>query len=302
MPLPFSDGNFANWRAHDSPEIEYPFPGDTASYIVRQKFRGFIANYTAPNIAGATYQNITGLSRYTDAYCTSDTVIVPIGGGVGEVERVFAKIPASRIEPEFYPFTFPEISGGVIGNVKTVTNVVFADSNTNVVLTSAAHGLTNANFITFAYLQTEIAGRTTIRTWGTQSGNVLASNTNTVTVRAGPLRPAANYTAVESFRDYFPAREARTILVPGYTQSDFFFPGVTPNVASTDSIPIIDATRFYIAASGNTATQINASTVPSIADWRSRVFDNSYFVAEPSQLRRWQGNIFERVTRWVKYT
>jgi len=52
-------------------------------------------------------------------------------------------------------------------------------------------------------------------------------------------------------------------------------------------------------SSGNATNSYGEFTTPSVVDYRALVRAKSLIVVEPSSLRRWTGNIFERATRYT---
>lgn len=297
--LPTTVGNLAAWPKQGHAEVTYPFEGDTGHFLVRQKHRGLIANYSAPNITGATHD------VFTTAYCVGDRSLTDVGGGIHEVQREFSTIPNSRTEAEFYPFGFPALGEGVVGNVVTVSNITGTDSNSNLLLTTSTnHGFTNANYIRFNwYLISTPGGGIGIQQYGDWSGFALDTTANTIKVENRtpyPYGTPLSFTASQ-LREFSPSREARTIVAPSYVAYDYFMPGVTTNINTTANIPLIQESRWIVTATGAEADTINANTEPNISQWRTRSNDGDYFVATPSILRRYKGNIWERTTRYVKY-
>lgn len=297
--LPVTSGNLAAFPKQGAAEVTYPFEGDTGHYVIRQKYRGLIANYAAPNISGATHD------VFTVAYCVGDRGINDVGGGVVEVQREFSTIPNSRTEAEFYPFGFPALGEATIGNILTVSNVVGSDSNSNLTITTSTnHGWTNTNFIRFNWLLVSTpGGGIGITQNGDWSGFPLTTTSNTIKVQNRTPYPYGTPVVFEvvGLREHSVSREARTIVAPSYVSYDYYMPGVSTNINTTADIPLIQESRWIVSNSGAEADTINANTVPNIAQWRSRASAGEYFVATPSILRRYKGNIWERSTRYVKY-
>lgn len=300
MALPYADGSLTTWTAHDAPEIEYPFEGDTDHYIVRQRFRGFIANYSAPNISGATH------STYTSAYCVGDSAITHIGGGVGEVIREYATIPKTRQEAELYPYAYPGLEATGVGSAQTPTGAAFTDSNTNITVTAPGHGYTTSNTL-FTLLNFHYAYSSGISFyWRTTArGKPLATTTNTYVVPNPGFSPSSNYSTygieAERVQEGIMARSPATRVAPSYVEYAYFFPGVSPGISDTSDIPYAQPLEFIDSTNGTAVTVLNATTSPTAQEYSDAISAGQYFVAEPSILRRYRGNIYERVTRYVRY-
>jgi hypothetical protein len=107
-----------------------------------------------------------------------------------------------------------------------------------------------------------------------------------------------------------PGRIPITLRVTSRLQHDFFLVGATGQYAAPNAIPVIAAQRyvhgsaFGANAGGDVPDRIlwNATnwTVPTIADFKALIAAGAEIVAEDSDLRRWRGNIYLRVTRYIK--
>jgi hypothetical protein len=56
---------------------------------------------------------------------------------------------------------------------------------------------------------------------------------------------------------------------------------------------------LIVDSTGNVTDSFGEFTTPSVVDYRALVRAKSLIVVEPSSLRRWTGNIFERATRYT---
>lgn len=300
MALPYSDGTFTTWAAHGPPELEYPFEGDTSHYIVRQRFRGLIANYAAPNISGAAH------STYTSAYCVGDGPIVSLAGGpLGEVVREYATIPGTRSEAEFYPYAFPAITNGAVGGSASPSSASFESNHQNINVSATSHGFTTSNVLTGRYQAVGFGSTGAyIRANGVFTAAPLATGANHLIFRnPTPIVFGATGTlTVSNVTELRPGRNAKTIVAPSYIQYDYALPGVTTGVSNTNDIPIAQSLKFIVSATGEDATTLNTNTDPTNTAFYASVAAGEYFVAEPSILRRYRGNIWERATRMVKFS
>jgi hypothetical protein len=123
----------------------------------------------------------------------------------------------------------------------------------------------------------------------------LAVTTNTITV--DPISDIGSITITGVQR--------ADIQQVGYTKQvmsrldiDYWIPGVNCN--SIDDVPIISELQIIDNKTGGRTTTISDDTTPSLDQWFEWVQDSTWLVAEPSVVRRWQGNFFERTTRYVR--
>ena len=121
--------------------------------------------------------------------------------------------------------------------------------------------------------------------------------------------PSGTFTAVDD-----PGRTPRVESVTSRLLHEFFLVGANGQYDTADDIPSIGAQR-YVYGSGFGAnaggdlpdriiwpvnvTGVTNGTSPTTEEYKALVAAGSEIVAEDSKLRRWRGNIYERVTRYV---
>jgi hypothetical protein len=100
---------------------------------------------------------------------------------------------------------------------------------------------------------------------------------------------------------------------PRFTQSvtsrlahKYYIPGIDGGIATPADIPIIAAQAYIYGATTNNvdfladSPPFTAATSPTRTAYEALVTAGTEIVAEASIIRRWQGGIYERVTRYVK--
>lgn len=86
----------------------------------------------------------------------------------------------------------------------------------------------------------------------------------------------------------------------------YYIPGVDGGITTASDIPIISQQLYFYGATTNNvdfladSPPFTAATTPSRTTYEGWVSGGTEIVAEQSIVRRWQGGIFERVTRYVK--
>ncbi len=111
-----------------------------------------------------------------------------------------------------------------------------------------------------------------------------------------------------------PGRAPQTRAVTSRMRHEFFLCGAGPGTsyATPQLIPVIASQRYvygsaWAATSGDDlpdkllypASSANYS-VPTIEAWRALIAAGTEIVAEDSRISRWRGNIYMRVTRYLK--
>jgi hypothetical protein len=244
------------------PRFSAPIPSTTTKYLLRQDFLQFKNQFSdlALNTAHPDYGSYV---------LVGEGELQDQGGGVVKWERTYAAVPASHDEFESFAYSFIAFAGlisSVIGGMATATGG-FADTSGNVIPSIQLGGATGGSYTT---------GRPRF--------------TRTVNSRLQ--------------HDYFLVGAAQTYATAGAIPS---IPGLQYYVGGlaegqmTDCL--IDAVG-WIPASVPTRTQYKTWMAAAVASgWGGAVATlttmGSQFVAEDSTLRRWQGNIWLRQTRYI---
>lgn len=263
---------------------ERPFDDLTAELLFRENYIQTVESFIPAALD-------TPHELYPDCYLVSEGQRENIGGFY-KWTRTYARIPENREAFEGYSWLIPGID----------TGLVFAE----VAITSASDelGVTTINCAgnTFAAVGDSVSISYTfvdIRT-GTQYGRnvvrrVLSGGGSTLGV-ALIFEPGGsiNYNTAKRIE---PGRPAEALEVGSSLQFDYYLPGVSAGVASPFDIPVISELQIY-DGDGIKVNVFTNDTVPTITQWRASIAGGEKVCVVASIVRRWQGNIFERSTRY----
>jgi len=285
MPLLWQSGDYTNPLPDGARRWLRPFDDNFAQVMFQQDWQQFEDSFVPLTLD-------TPSDDFSDAYLVGESELSALGGGVVKWTRTYARIPENREAFEGYSWLIPGID----------TGLVFAE----VAITSASDdlGVTTINCAgnTFAAVGDSVSISYTfvdIRT-GTQYGRnvvrrVLSGGGSTLGV-ALIFEPGGsiNYNTAKRIE---PGRPAEALEVGSSLQFDYYLPGVSAGVASPFDIPVISELQIY-DGDGIKVNVFTNDTVPTITQWRASIAAGEKVCVVASIVRRWQGNIFERSTRY----
>ncbi|MDB6026303.1 MAG: hypothetical protein JWM68_2526 [Verrucomicrobiales bacterium] len=292
MSATFEDGVFTT-AAVNGPQRFFPaFPdADTSSLLIEQDFIQYLANYVpqALNSAGPTLSSVA-------SYLVHESQIQHVGGGLGKWTKTWAQKPAQRVEYESYSWLVP---GYDTGGINARINLTHTGSVTTGILTltnTSAHGYIVGDRVAITYTATvnklyEIS-RTIIRTILT------VPTTTTFTVATfQDVSTSPYYLWTQKLSG---SRDPITYTVNSKLVYDYFRIAASGgDYTSADLIPVVD--KYYIEDEYSKETQtLSVVSNPSIASYQFLISGSSHVVAEASHLSRWMGQIYQRVTRYVR--
>jgi len=219
-----------------------------------------------------------------------------LGGGIQQWTRTYAKIPAQRIEGRSLAWQLPGLGfGGTnpITAITAVTGISATDPNAIVTITTgAAHGLTAGDWV-FLFLE---AALDRYHSQSYTYGQVIAvPGGSSFTIyqgvlgqnRAGSVQNTANYgSAVQG-------RKPESNSVPARVVFDYTLETEMGDVVILEPQEVRDEANLV-------TDTYNLNTVPSLMTYQAQVSAGEWIVAQASVARRWQGNIWERETVYVK--
>jgi hypothetical protein len=265
-----------------------PFPGDKELYIheldvtqAASKFRPLeLSTPDAP--------------LFPKSYLVEETSPQIAGPGLYKWTRVYSRIPASRSEGESYSWSMPGIALEASYTAKPIDNALssnLAGSLTKIV-TTADHNLSVGHFVAVSFNATFGEFYQTITVYRTVRAVLTARAVNVDLVIANQTPYFLSLVRVDGGRD--PIQR----VVPSVITFDYFLPGLTGQVKEFQAIPIFHPT--YIREGGKEVNIYSTASIPTKAQYLADVAANNYVVAEPSVVKRWKGQIFERQTRYVR--
>lgn len=285
MPLLWQSGDYTNPLPDGARRWLRPFDDNFSQVMFEQDYQQFEDSFVPLTLD-------TPSDDFSNAYLVRESELSALGGGVVKWTRTYARIPENREAFEGYSWLIPGID----------TGLVFAE----VAITSASDelGVTTINCAgnTFAAVGDSVSISYTfvdIRT-GTQYGRnvvrrVLSGGGSTLGV-ALIFEPGGsiNYNTAKRIE---PGRPAEALEVGSSLQFDYYLPGVSAGVASPFDIPVISELQIY-DGDGIKVNVFTNDTVPTITQWRASIAGGEKVCVVASIVRRWQGNIFERSTRY----
>lgn len=268
--------------------IEYPFQRDRSAYILEQDYLQRRDHYERGALD-------TPHPDEASAYLVHESAPRHFGGDVVQFTRIYATIPEPRTDYESYVYTVPGITVTEAKQQKIVDSVAYNGDGTMTINTTTAHGLSVSDevFVTF-WVQDPVTlisyHRTVFRVVATVPDT--DTFTTTVIVDIGAI-------TWDSVFERFVNRDPYQRVVQSYLRADYFLPGVSLEIATPEDIPVIEADTI-IDGSGNETNSYAGDSTPTVTEYRALVQAGTLIVAESSIIRPWMGNIYERVTRYVR--
>jgi hypothetical protein len=269
-----------------------PFPESNDNLIFEQDY----TQSEAGRLADLTQM---GSVHPDDAtfYLVAESTPSDMGGGMVRFTRTYSKLPPGRTDFESFAFTFPGMATGVSHPLVAVSgNTATTTDGVTTITTTSAHSIAVGDSVRIhynAFDQVQQYSRYIIRTALTgTTGSTLKVDQITDTFNAQPLY-FFTVQKVELGRDPI------TETVASKLTYDYFLAGVSAGVASDYDIQLI-VKDVIIDGDGLLTDTYTDATTPAIADYRQKIADGEWIVAEDSVIRRWRGPILERVTRYVK--
>lgn len=100
------------------------------------------------------------------------------------------------------------------------------------------------------------------------------------------------------------ARNPLTMTVTARIVYEYFLTGAGQEFESPADIPVIPQfqvlTTLYGLATQNTFLLYNGLTNPDATEYKQMITDEDEIVAQDSNVSQWQGNIFQRITHYIK--
>lgn len=281
------DINLSSAVASTERTFSAPFDGDNTLYVHQQTF-----------IQDASKFKPLALSTpdtplYPASFLIEESPTQVVAPGVVSWTRTYSRIPSRRYDGESFAWTLPGVATEAVYNSLAVdnTNSFNIAGGLTKITTLSDHGLKVNDIvrITFTIALGDI--QQTLEVYKTVRGilGIRALTVDTV-VETDPF--FAWVTKVDGGRDPI------TKVVSSTLQYDYFLPGVPGQVKTFQNIPIIQP--FFIRDFAGKETNILSLTSdPTKAEYITDVIAGKLLVPEASTVRRWRGNIFERVTRFV---
>ena len=314
MSFPSVPAAFANVRATVRTSVSYPFIelGDTSTKVYTMRCSILRDSYNAAQVSlDATMANATNAGVITlpfaadaSAYYCGDFNHNVTDGGMIEFDRVFANIPANRTDKfnGSTAYTFPKVYALFFVPTTfdfTISSVALEGADKVKVTCSASTAslAPSANYSPRIYL--------TITTNDGVNPDVTHSGYYEVEEQSG------SYVIVSlfSFESTFvsgsltkvpkPTGE-KTLTTTAFVDNTFYLPGVTAGITTIDDVPEITVFEITSNGTGNVTNTVSSSgTTPTSWEYEQMRQDGDYMIVK-SEIRRYKGNIIERIDTKVR--
>lgn len=311
----FADGDLVDAVACSMERPEFPFEGDVSNFLLHQEYYQYIDWYLEKVPTPGTPN-----PKYPDLYFLHDTPIQDMGGGVGKFTRTWGLMPGFngerigsgsvfvRKESESFVWTKPGVN-----TVDSVYTTYFIDTVASVPTQTATsiklyttmnipagarwpHNVnTDYNTVSIGYyIQDPVSLR-----WKyfTNTSTIISRGTDYVEVApvayydAGVLNPIWYLWFSRPIVKINPTQK----VISTFRYIDYYLPGL--NCDSPEDIPIIQQWKILDENLNETDT-LTTATTPTMAQYNTMVAAGTLVCVEPSVIRRWQGNVWERTTRY----
>ena len=291
--------------------MSYPNIYDDGDWTVAQPDGDFVsdrpfAEQGDPDHQVILWPHVQARSNYTPleldtphptiatAYLANELGFQDIGGGIMRWFREYSTIPATRIERTGTEvFKFPGLPVGTeSGNVITINSITAVSNGIRLNVTDA-DGITVGDQVR-VNVRTSSGGTSFV-----SSGfyRVLAGSNSTGIIVAN--FPRGTTFVAGSLFEAQGSRQVFSQVQPTITQFDYFLPGVTANITTPEDIAVAQPFRPIIESTGVEVDWLSAGTSPTAAQYRDFIVNGELLVIS-SDVRRYKGNIYERVTKYVR--
>lgn len=272
-------------KIYGSGRKAFPIPGAPAHFTLEDRLAIKLSHYS--RLALDTVHDVE-----SSAYLVDEQVDEKSPAFV-YFRRLFATIPASHTERTSGTWSFPGFtaSGGLEAG-KTIT----AHNDSTQAFTVAAHGYSNGDTVIYKIRQESLFGRV----YNSQGTTTISSVTTDTFILDGVKLNALPFDSGTVLRSSIPvpARDPFTSQVDVALEMDYFLPGVTSGITTVDDITLTQTFRPLDAA-GDTTDTLSATTIPTAAEYFAMVTSGEFIPVE-CDLERYLGNIYRRVTRYVR--
>lgn len=282
------DGDFTTASAVGPIIPSYPVEGDTSAVLYRQDFM-VDAQYYSRLALDTAHATISG------AYLVDESTPQHYGGGIVQFTRTYAKIPNDRNEYETYSYTVPGIGyDDPLSFREWIASASTAAGSTTLTIDNPPHSFSTGDWVSIDYwVYDSGTGLFFLRQ---SSRDVNSSTSSTIVVdEITDTYTIARWNSVYLALVNRPPFQQAVMSTVTYK---YYLPGVTSGITTVADIPILTPTLIE-SSDGVVVDTYTGTTTPSLSDYRTAVSGGDTIVVEPSTLRRYAGNIWERATRYI---
>ena len=291
MPDFITDGDFTTASAVSGKRFSTAFPGVVALNVLEQDFWINIANFSAVAL------NTAHAAPYATYYLVEETAPQLVSHIIRQWTRIYAEIPAARSEYESYSAQFPGYDLDSIGILFDLVATFTTTAGVSTITSTAAHGVVANDTILIGYIllsQSSGSPAFDIQQRKEVARKVIAAPTTT-TLTVKQIDDVGTMRLTRAMKRGLP-RESFSESVMSRVDFAYYLPGVSGGITTVDDITIIEPVRI-LNNYGARTDKYSDLTDPLRSAYEATIGD--WVVAEPSTVRRWKGNIYERATRYV---
>ena len=311
MSIPYySSTDFDTARPNQDSWIEFPFInlGDSSTKVYHLKCTMLRSDYNPAlvpldtTMASAANAQVTSLpfTANASAYFVGDYDHSISDGVLITFDRQFATIPEKTFEPAGSEiFTFPGLPSTVGTNVPIGISSLTISGQTRTLQLASTHGMAAGDNFRFSIEGSyAVSGRNyNVSLYG---NGVCISPTSGSTITFVCYLPN-NFTFASGNVITFATRGRLQVSRKATTQieNDYFLPGISANVSTSQSIPLPQKFEAYYYAEGNTVESLNSYTTPTNSEYNALV-DSDGFLVLDSGISIWKGNIIRRTVKSIR--
>jgi hypothetical protein len=288
MSTIYTDGDWTIATINGPKRWLRPFPETNAQIQFEQEYLQ-LESYFTPEPLDTPHPD------YPDYYLVAESQLTGAGGGIVKWTRTYSRIPSSRTIYESYAWTVPGIGSQTVHTQRDVSS----SSTSGNVLTITASGSVGASAGDSVSVSYTFHESSTGYDYPRSRLLTCLTGTSGSTVKVAAIMEPGGTVTLNTVVKAEPGRDPETIEVWSKLQLDYFLPGVSANIASSESIPILKQLEIYDNTARKT-TSFTATTTPTLAEWRSQIAAGDLVCVVQSTIKPWAGNIYERATRYCR--
>lgn len=269
-------------------EVTYALgAAEPTALVIRARYWQTRADYTRPA------ENSTLSYGAATAYFINDDGFRDILAGVVEWTRTWATVPASWSEPESFSYTYPAFTGATTyGTAFDVTAITAVSGGFELATTATGISVNDSIYISLSYTRGSISQR-----FNTFTRATAVSSGASVTIPAIFSGTGAFSGVSGTVTKSTSGRSTQVTLMVGSRLAHDY---ALSSTAALDTDLPISQSFTPISSAGLIVTTLSTgtATLPSSTAYAQLVSNGGELVAE-CERKRYMGNIYVRITRWV---
>lgn len=259
----------------------HPIEDDQTSTIYSQEFIVDRASYSALSFSDTN-------ATYASAYYIGDDGFKDIGDSIWRFTRRWANVPAGFNRYETVAFTYPAMASSLSGSSASITAI--SKSGSNIELTTTIAGVSSGDTVYVNVTFTQSSFTIQRNGWF----KVVSTGTNIVRIAAAFFDSGSTFTSPSGTiqKGLLGRISPKTQVVTSRVAYEYLY-----TASPSTDLPPFQIFR-PITATGEDATLLTGTTIPTASTYQAYLAAGTELNAE-CRVNRWNGNIYERVTRWI---